>query len=305
MLAGVTPGLARVALQSTIWLLPLGCELSSVDYLESGRTDGGGVGGARDSGAGHGDGASAPVLSGLGGADASADSRSGSHSDSGSDASSDSPSGHWCGSVTATFCADFDVDPLPSGFLTMSGTFLSLTTMQAVSKPYALLLQVPADSSSGTFSSSLTHSFPNPVTTTMTLSFDFMPVMLTTTASGILFATVDFLGNANAKYSLRLVFYSGQARLEESTLTPPDIYHPFFDVTLNASSRVSLAVTFAGGAAQSATVSVAGVPVGGAQTLAPAANVDWHPNLLMGAVFGGNPQTGWVFQYDDIVFDYQ
>jgi hypothetical protein len=301
MVARVVPRLAPLALKSTIWLLPFACGLSGVDYLENGG-DGGDDGGsdrrgdAGDSGRGgqdaNPDGASTPdVVTSEGGR---------------TDAPPDSPSGRWCDGA-ATFCADFDVGSLPSGFLTISGTFLSLTTVNPVSRPNALLLRVPADpSATGTFGSSLSQAFPNPVTTTMTLSFDLLPETLSTTPSGMLFAAIDFVGNATSKYSLRLAFTAGQARLEESFLNPPDTYHPFFAVPMNTWSRLSLTVGFSGGVASTATISIGGNAVGGGpQTLAPGAGVDWHPNLLIGAVFGGDPQTGWVLHYDDVVFDYR
>jgi hypothetical protein len=305
MLLSVVPRPLRLALQSAICILPFACELSSVDYLESGGDGGMGVGGddgrADDGNSGRGgEGGDAP----LPGDDASSDVVA---PDTGwADAPPDSTSSRWCDGA-ATFCADFDVGSLPSGFLTTSGTFLSLTTTNPVSKPNALLLQVPPDgSASGSFGGWLGHGFPNAVTTTMTLSFDILPETLSTTTSGMLFAVVDFIGNASARYSLRLVFTSGQARLEESFLTPPDTYHPLFDVPSNTWSRLSLTVTFSGGAADTATVSIDGTPVGGgAQTLTPEVGVDWHPNLLIGAAFGGDPQTGWVLHYDDVVFDYR
>jgi hypothetical protein len=50
-------------------------------------------------------------------------------------------------------CADFDEAPLPAGFTSAEGAFISLTSTNPSSKPNALLVNVPPQSGVGVLAS--------------------------------------------------------------------------------------------------------------------------------------------------------
>ena len=211
----------------------------------------------------------------------------------------------WCDAhATSAFCADFDEAPLPSGFTSSEGSFLSLTSTLSSSKSNDLLLLIPAQSGSGTISSKLSRSFTQSASSVI-LAFDFYPENVNTTPSGILFAAIDFLGNAAAKFSVRLAYNQGATRIEESFLGfPTDIFHSSFNLPIGAWSRVRLELTFGpdGGASTMATY-VNEVLQGTKDALSPQPGTDTRPSLLIGAVYGTLPINGWAFRYDNITLD--
>ena len=153
----------------------------------------------------------------------------------------------WCGSHTGlAFCADLDDAPLPSGFSSVDGTFVTLTSTLPSSAPNALLLLVPPNSGSGFFASKLSKAFSAPVST-VALEFDFRAEVLN--HDGERFA---LRGDRLREQSHREVFGASshstrvfRALLEESYLgSPPDIYHTNFSMPLGTWMRVRLAVTF-------------------------------------------------------------
>jgi hypothetical protein len=226
----------------------------------------------------------------------------------------------WCTQFgyEATFCADFDESPLPSGFSAEDGAFLAETTSasQPSSGPNDLLLYVPQQPGSQAFGSKLSRQFQTSATT-ITLAFDIKPESLNTTSSGILFAALDFTEKAApAAYSLRLAYNSGLPRLEESYLgtssvsTPPDVYHANFNLPVGVWSRVEIDVDFGGGGTGDAggateTIFVGGLRQGLPETLTPPAGFDARPNLLIGAVYGTSPTAGWAIRYDDVTLTLQ
>jgi hypothetical protein len=214
----------------------------------------------------------------------------------------------WCGMQQAfvmhTFCADFDQTSLPAGFSASDGQFLYETSSDPKSSPNDLLLYVPAQAAAGTFGSKLSRSFPT-YSSTISLSFDIKPELLNSTSSGLLFAALDFLGNAAAKYSVRLAYNQGLPRLEESFLgSPADIYHANFALPAQTWSRVEVDITFAGDSGTSTeTILVNGVPAVAAEMLQPPQGFDSRPNFLLGAVYGTSPTGGWTIRYDDVTLD--
>lgn len=214
----------------------------------------------------------------------------------------------WCGMQQAfvmhTFCADFDQASLPAGFSASDGQFLYETSSDAKSSPNDLLLYVPAQAAAGTFGSKLSRSFPT-YSSTISLSFDIKPELLNSTSSGLLFVALDFLGNAAAKYSVRLAYNQGLPRLEESFLgSPADIYHANFTLPAQTWSRVEVDITFAGDSGTSTeTILVNGVPAVAAEMLQPPQGFDSRPNFLLGAVYGTSPTGGWAIRYDDVTLD--
>jgi hypothetical protein len=226
-----------------------------------------------------------------------------------------STSGGWCSQhLGYAFCADFDETPLPAGFSASDGAFIAQTSSVASSAPNDLLLWVPPQSGTGTWGSKLSRQFDT-AATSIILAFDINPETLNTTSNGMLFAGLDFLGNANAKYSLRLAYNSGAPRLEESYLgTPADVYHSNFTIPLGSWSRIQVEITFppatdGGGGADagsaSETIYVNSVLQGTSEVLAPPAGFDQRPNFLIGAVYGTSPSNTWVIRYDNVTLDIQ
>ncbi len=132
------------------------------------------------------------------------------------------------------------------------------------------------------------------------------PSASTTPPPALLFAGLDFLGNtANAKYSLRLAWNSGAPRLEESFLgTPSDILHQNFTIPLQTWSHVELDLTLpqadGGATTPTFTILVNGIVQGTSETLSPPAGFDQRPTLLIGAVYGTGPTSGWALRYDNV-----
>ena len=213
----------------------------------------------------------------------------------------------WCSEhlgLGYVFCADFDETPLPAGFTASDGAFLSQTSSSPSSGPNDLLLYVPAQTGSGSFGSKLSRAFDTPASN-LVLAFDLDPELLNDTAAGLLFAGLDFLGNADAKYSLRLAWNSGAPRLEESFLgTPSDIPHQNFSLALAAWSHVEVDITLpqidGGTATPSFSILVNGIVQGTSETLSPPAGFDARPTLLVGAVYGTGPTSGWALRYDNV-----
>ncbi len=219
----------------------------------------------------------------------------------------DAATTHWCSAYAAsTFCADFDEAPLPSGFTATEGAFISLTSTSSRSSPNDFLLLVPPQDGFGVLASKVTRSFPQLVTTA-DLSFDINPEKLNTTQSGLLFAAVEFTGNAAAKYSVRLAYNQGVPRVEESFLggSAADIFHSVFTLPTGAWSRLRLELRFgADGGPSTIGVYVNDVLQGGSKdSLSPPAAMDAHPSLLLGAVYGTLPHNGWTFRYDNVLLD--
>ena len=229
----------------------------------------------------------------------------------------DASSPGWCNQhLGYAFCADFDETPLPAGFSASDGPYLVQTSSTPSSSPNDLLLYVPNQTTASTWGSKLSRQFET-VATSIVLAFDINPQALNTGANGMLFAGLDFLGNANAKYSLRLAFNAGAPRLEESYLgSPADVYHTNFSIPLNQWSRVQVEITFPppgdggageadGGGIATETIYVNSVLQGVTETLTPPAGFDQRPNLLVGAVYGTSPSNPWVLRYDNVTFDIQ
>ncbi len=208
------------------------------------------------------------------------------------------------------FCADFDEVPLPAGFSASDGAYLSETSSNPSSGPNDLLLYVPPQATAATWGSKLSRSFETPAST-IVLAFDIDPESLNSTSSGILFAALDFLGNASAKYSLRLAFNEGAPRLEESYLgSPMDVFHSNFVLAPQTWSRIQVEISFAGvedGGAGIATESiyVNGVLQNVPETLTPPVGFDPRASFLLGAVYGTSPTEGWALRFDNVTLDIQ
>ena len=210
--------------------------------------------------------------------------------------------GSFCADGGATFCADFDRTPLPSGFAGTEGTYLALTSSRASSAPNDLLLVVPAMASNGVYASKVSQDF-QVTASTVSFSFDIYP-QRTTDDGALLIAALDYL--TGTKYSIRFAYFAGQLRVEESFLGagPIDRYHASFDVPKMTWSRVRLDLAFGGdGGIATEGVSVNGQAVGGKETLAPPAGVVLKPTLHVGAVYGVGPQSGWELRFDNVALD--
>jgi hypothetical protein len=222
----------------------------------------------------------------------------------------DAGTASWCDQHPGyAFCADFDETALPAGFSASDGAFLIQTSSLPSSGPNDLLLLVPSQSGSGTWGSKLSRPFST-YATSVVLAFDFYPEVVST--GGMLFAGVDFLGNADAKYSVRLAFSNGAPRLEESYLgSPADVYHSNFSVPAQTWSRVQMELSLPppsdGGAADAGTatesVYVDGVLQGTVEMLTPPGGFDSRPNLLVGGVYGTSPTGEWALRFDNVTFD--
>ena len=110
---------------------------------------------------------------------------------------------------------------------------------------------------------------------------------------------VDF-GSGGALYSIRMVFVFGQVRIEEHTSGLTDVYHPLFTLPSAQWSRYSIAITL--GANGTFEQRVNGTTSAARALRVPAA-VDRRPTLMVGAVYGPNPQNGWELYFDDVTFD--
>jgi hypothetical protein len=223
----------------------------------------------------------------------------------------DAGTGSWCDSHPFyTFCADFDKTPLPAGFSASDGAYLLQTSSMPApsSAPNDLLLLVPAQGGSSVWDSKVSRPFTT-AASSITLEFDFYPELVP--SSALLFVALDFLGNSNAKYSVRLAYNGGSPRFEESYLgSPPDVYHSNFSLPLKTYSHVSVQVTLppsgdAGADAGTATetVSVNGTQQGTAEPLTPPAGFDPHPTLLVGGVYSTFPTGEWALRYDNVTLN--
>lgn len=214
--------------------------------------------------------------------------------------------GSFCGAQEiVTFCEDFDTADLPAQWV-KEGVFARLTSYTPKSAPNGFLVDVPNTETGGTFVSKITRAFDKP-STNLVVAFDFLPQKVNLGSSFLILAALEYTKN-DAKYSLRLVYSSGSVRLEESNLVPPpnnkDSYHPFFTIPLDKWSRVKLDVV-ASGTTPGVTVSLDGAPVGVREPLTPTVGLDPTPTLILGAVFAGNPHTGWALRYDDVTVTYR
>lgn len=59
------------------------------------------------------------------------------------------------------------------------------------------------------------------------------------------------------------------------------------------------------GGSPGAQLSIDGTPVGAREALVPTPLVDPTPTLILGAVFAGNPHTGWTLRYDNVTVTYR
>jgi len=212
--------------------------------------------------------------------------------------------GTWCGEQTGTtFCDDFDTSELTKRWM-KEGAFAKLTSYSPKSAPNDLVVDVPAATGGGTFVSKITHDLEGP-STNLVVSFDFMPEKVYVGTSFMIMGALEYTKGA-AKYSLRLVYSSGAIRLEESDITnnSNDRYHPFFEVPVGKWSRIKLDVVTSG-ATPGVQIYLDNTPVGARETITPTPSMDPLPTLILGAVFAGNPHTGWALRYDNVSVSYR
>lgn len=225
----------------------------------------------------------------------------------------DAATAGWCDLHPGyTFCADFDETPLPSGFSTSNGGYLIQTSSWPSSAPDDLLVLVPQQTGTGSWGSTVSRNFQTSVSS-IALAFDVYPEIVS--PGGMLFAALDFQGNASARYSVRLAYDQGAPRLEESYLgSPPDVYHSNFTLPMQAYSRVEMQLTFpptpdgaaaADAGAATESVYINGVLQGTPEMLSPPTGFDPRPNLLIGAVYGTNPTGAWALRFDNVTLDIQ
>lgn len=207
------------------------------------------------------------------------------------------------GAGDAALCDDFDRHDLGYTW-SREGLWARIVGSGALSPPNHFLVDVPAASGTGTFVSKITRAFSEP-SSDLTLSFAFDPAKVDGGSAFLLVAALEF-PRASAKYSLRLVYLNGQLRLEESNLVPPplneDVYHPFFPLPQGKWSRLRLDVVLAG-PTPSIEIRVDDASIAGKEPLKVPAGIDLAPTLVLGAVFGGQPHTGWTLRYDDVRLD--
>ena len=207
--------------------------------------------------------------------------------------------------ATATFCEDFDTADLTRSWL-REGVFGKLTSYSPKSAPNVFLIDAPASTAGGTFVSKITHDFETPSTDVL-VSFDFKPERTTENSSFFILAALEW-PRGDDKYSLRLVYSSGNVRLEESNLIAPpnnkDAYHPFFTIPMNEWSHVTLDVV-ASGSSPGAQITLNGAAVGVREAIVPTPGIDPRPTLILGAVFAGSPHTGWRLRYDDVTVTFR
>jgi len=214
--------------------------------------------------------------------------------------------GSFCGTQeSAAFCEDFDTSDLPVRWV-KEGVFAKLTSYSAKSAPNVFLLDVPESTAGGTFVSKITKTLDAP-STNLVVAFDFVPEKVNLTSSFLILAAVEYT-KLDLKYSLRLVYSNGSIRLEESNLVPPpnnkDSYHSFFTVPMSKWTRIKLDVV-ASGTTPGAQVSLDGTPVSAREAITPTVGMDPTPTLILGAVFAGNPNTGWRLRYDNVTVTYR
>ena len=213
--------------------------------------------------------------------------------------------GSFCSTQTTSFCDDFDTQDLGKNWL-REGAYSKLTSYSAKSAPNDFLLNAPATTAAGTFVSKITHEFENSATS-MVVTFDFFPEETYLGTSFFILGSMEWT-RGDSKYSLRLVYSSGQIRLEESNLVAPpnnmDEYHPFFSLPAGQWSRLSLDVV-ASGTTPGAQLSADGVPIGTRETITPTAGMDLRPTLILGAVYAGQPHTGWILRYDNVTVTFR
>lgn len=205
----------------------------------------------------------------------------------------------------STFCEDFDTADLSARWL-REGVFGKLTSYSPKSAPNVFLVDVPPTTTGGTFVSKITRSFDTSATSVV-LGFDIKPERVYLGSSFFILAALEW-ARADSKYSLRLVYSNGSVRLEESNLVAPpdnkDTYHPFFNLPEGKWSRVTLDIIVSG-QSPGAQLMLDGVAVGTRETLTPTSGMDPRPTLILGAVFAGNPHTGWTLRYDDVMLSFR
>ncbi|MBX3210092.1 MAG: hypothetical protein KF764_33990 [Labilithrix sp.] len=204
-----------------------------------------------------------------------------------------------------TFCEDFDTADLTARWL-REGVFGKLTSYASRSAPNVFLLDVPPTTTGGTFVSKITRAFDTSATSVV-LSFDIKPERVYLGSSFFILGALEW-ARGEDKYSLRLVYSNGSVRLEESNLVPPpnnkDAYHPFFALPEGKWTRLTLDIV-ASGATPGAQLLLDGIAVGTREPLAPTVGIDPRPTLILGAVFAGNPHTGWTLRYDDVMLTFR
>jgi len=208
----------------------------------------------------------------------------------------------WCSTQTTTFCDDFDRAPLPSAFAAQEGGFLSLGTTKRQSAPNALVVNVPTSAGTDISVGKLVKSF-NQASNDTTLAFDISPDKVNSEAAdrAMLVWAIDYPITGGGRYSIRLVFVFQRVRLEESTPGLTDVYHPLFDLPLVTWTRFSVDLKFSG-TTGSYVHRHNGSQVATAALRVPA-GLDPKPTLMLGAVYGPNPQNGWKFLFDNVMFD--
>jgi hypothetical protein len=215
--------------------------------------------------------------------------------------------GSFCPTPTSstTFCEDFDTTDLTTRWL-REGIYGKLTSYAPKSAPNVFLVDVPPTSTSGTFVSKITRAFETS-STSLVMGFDIKPERINVGSSFFILAALEW-PKSEDKYSLRLVYSNGGVRLEESNLVPPpnnkDAYHPFFTLPEGKWSRLTLDI-IASGPTPGAQLSLDGVAIGTRETLTPTVGIDPRPTLILGAVFAGNPHTGWTLRYDDATLTFR
>jgi hypothetical protein len=211
----------------------------------------------------------------------------------------------WCTKqLGLSFCDDFDTTTLKTW--TPQGNLSWQTTYGPRSAPNNFVVAAPANSGTVNFTSKITKELDP--STNMEVAFDFLPEQVSPTAFFMLGA-VEYLGNADAKYSMRLVYFEGSVRLEESDVNdfggPTDRLHALFTVPEKQWSRVKLSINLNGGS-PSIAITLDGTSVGGTIVPTPTAGYDTtKPVLLLGAVNAGSPHTGWVLHYDNVTVTYR
>lgn len=198
-------------------------------------------------------------------------------------------------------CDDFDKSALTTNWI-VEGPYEKLTSYNAKSMPNDFLVNAPPNTGAGTFVSKITHNFTRQ-STNMLVSFDYFPETISVGTSAMIMAAVEYTKNSAAKYSMRLVYVSGQVRLEESTIgSPPatDITsHTLFTIPSGQWTHVSLDIV-AEGATPGMQINLDGTPAAGRETLTPTPDLDATPTLILGAVYAQNPHSGWTMRYDNV-----
>lgn len=226
----------------------------------------------------------------------------------------------WCNGRVVSFCADFDEDDTllayskdleganpPVVDTVYDVTFADSTALWSNS----LYINVPPAKGDGSFASKLTRHFDRRAKSVV-LEFELAPEKVT--GNGIV-AAIDFNGNPQATYSLRLVFIKDQVAADQSHGTlyleelradgyrdavPTDL--PF---GVNAFTHLRLEATLADN--PSATLSVdpdrkGFLPVGTTRLTLPE-SMSTVPTFILGIASGVKPHDGWRLRYDNVLFD--